>query len=92
MNGDESTGKVDPDPVIRLRVDAEFKAEVEALARSRKISVSALVRQKLVDAVEEHRAKAAVIPDEASADADMGHRVVVPATDGGDDQGGRRAA
>lgn len=31
-----------------------------------------------------------LVPDDASADADLSHRVVVPATDG--DQGERRAA
>lgn len=80
--------------IIRLRVDAEFKGEVEAMARSRKISVSALVRQSLVDAVEQHkRLKGAAIPDETSADADLAHREAGPSPDGdGDGQGERRAA
>lgn len=70
--------------VIRLRIDPDFKAEIEEVAKSRKISVSALVRQTLADAVERHRQRqfrASVTPDEASPDADLSHRKVVKAPD-----------
>lgn len=43
----------------------------------------------LDEAAKRSRVKAAVIPDEASADADLTHRQVIPAPDG---EGGRRAA
>lgn len=59
----EQQTEMSDNSVIRLRVDPEFKGDVEAMARSRKISVSALVRQSLVDAVAAHkRAATAVIP------------------------------
>lgn len=35
--------------VLRLRIDSEFKAEVEQVARDRQISASALTRLALAD-------------------------------------------
>lgn len=51
--------KTDDYSVIRLRVDPEFKEEVEALAKSKQINMSALTRQLLAEAVAAHKAKQA---------------------------------
>lgn len=45
--------------IIRLRIDPEFKEEVEALAKAKQISVSALTRQLLAEEVETHKARKA---------------------------------
>lgn len=47
--------KNDSGGMVRFRIDPEFKAEVEALAAAKQISVSALTRQLLAEAVETHR-------------------------------------
>jgi hypothetical protein len=48
MNPKENT-------IMRLRIDPDFKVEVEALAASKHISVSALTRQLLAAAVAAYR-------------------------------------
>lgn len=47
--------KTESGGIVRFRIDPEFKAEVEALAAAKRISVSALTRQLLAEAVEMHR-------------------------------------
>ena len=55
--------------IVRFRIDPEFKAEVEALAAAKQISVSALTRQLLAEAVETHRLRTGQRPSSAEADA-----------------------
>lgn len=76
---EENQNEQEPGASIKLRLPASFKEEVEAVAGSLQISVSALTRLALVSYMKEHPVPASrVLQDDP--DADLRHRnpVLVP--------------